>query len=45
MLTLYQQSQNNAYAYKAMLLALYGIDPKDIDSLLTIHDHIIENVK
>lgn len=42
---LYQQSQNNAYAYKAMLLALDGLNSKDIDSLLEIHDHIIENIK
>ncbi|UOW69692.1 MarR family winged helix-turn-helix transcriptional regulator [Paraclostridium bifermentans] len=42
---LYQQSQSNAYAYKAMLLALNGIDSKDIDLLLTLHDHIIENIK
>lgn len=42
---LYQQSQSNAYAYKAMLLALNGIDSKDIDLLLTVHDHIIENIK
>ena len=42
---IYNKSQSNAYAYKAMSLALKNIDPKDIDLLLEINNNIVKNMK